>query len=423
MIAGRLAQLHPKGERRADFDTWPPTIGTVRLAGRRFSSCWGRWRWCCRWPVRTWRTCNWCAPAPADGRWRSARPWARAAVRIIRQLLTEGLLLALLGGALGLLLAYGGVQVLATALPADVPRLHPVGFRDGCSSTPGGRAGDRGPGRPGSGASGCTGESTGCPQGGRTGDGGGARPDAFGSAGRRDRPGDGAAGWRRAAGAQLRPGDQRRSGIRSPGAAGGPPEAATGQGLLAVLPGSPARLESLPGVGGATIGAPVPYARWFSSWNFTLDDRPEPPPDDPWWTNSGSVSAGYHRSWESGCCRVESSNPPTKSRAPQVAVVNETFARRFWPPATPSGTRSAPTRRTCASSGVVADTRGSCGYAGCSGSGAGRLDRLPDPEIQAPLGRWDARTLLIVVRAVGLPHQPDRTAATGRERRSTATPS
>ena len=48
--------------------------------------------------------------------------------RLIRQLLTESTLLALLGGALGLLLAWGGVAALRATLPADTPRLDEIGI-------------------------------------------------------------------------------------------------------------------------------------------------------------------------------------------------------------------------------------------------------------------------------------------------------
>src|SRR5215813_9137429 len=46
--------------------------------------------------------------------------------RLIAQLLTESLLLALIGGGLGVLLAVWGVRTLATSIPVDLPRLEEV---------------------------------------------------------------------------------------------------------------------------------------------------------------------------------------------------------------------------------------------------------------------------------------------------------
>ena len=49
-------------------------------------------------------------------------------LRIVRQLLTESLVLAVLGGALGLALAFLGTDALARLLPSTIPRLSQVGL-------------------------------------------------------------------------------------------------------------------------------------------------------------------------------------------------------------------------------------------------------------------------------------------------------
>ena len=48
--------------------------------------------------------------------------------RIAGSLLLESLVLALIGGALGLLFAYGGLRALVALEPADLPRLHDIGI-------------------------------------------------------------------------------------------------------------------------------------------------------------------------------------------------------------------------------------------------------------------------------------------------------
>jgi putative ABC transport system permease protein len=48
--------------------------------------------------------------------------------RVVRQLLTESLLLALIGGGLGLLMAWRGVDLLLKLAPEDLPRLQQIGI-------------------------------------------------------------------------------------------------------------------------------------------------------------------------------------------------------------------------------------------------------------------------------------------------------
>jgi predicted permease len=52
-------------------------------------------------------------------------------LRVVRQLLTESLLLAFTGGVLGLLLAMWGTDLLVAASPVDIPRLNGVGLDAG----------------------------------------------------------------------------------------------------------------------------------------------------------------------------------------------------------------------------------------------------------------------------------------------------
>lgn len=48
--------------------------------------------------------------------------------RLMRQLLTESVILSALSGLLGLLFAYGGIKLLVTLTPSEVPRLHEIGL-------------------------------------------------------------------------------------------------------------------------------------------------------------------------------------------------------------------------------------------------------------------------------------------------------
>jgi len=57
--------------------------------------------------------------------WRYGRPW-RGSHATHRQMLTESMVLAMMGGVLGVLLAYWGTQLLVAFAPDNIPRLHEI---------------------------------------------------------------------------------------------------------------------------------------------------------------------------------------------------------------------------------------------------------------------------------------------------------
>ena len=56
--------------------------------------------------------------------------------RLLRQFMTEGVLLSIVGGALGLVLARVGVQALLRVYPASLPRTSEVTVDPPCCSSP-----------------------------------------------------------------------------------------------------------------------------------------------------------------------------------------------------------------------------------------------------------------------------------------------
>jgi putative ABC transport system permease protein len=305
--------------------------------------------------------------------------------RILGQWMTESLVLALVAGGLGLLVARWGMDLLLALLPADVPRVHAVGLdwrvllytlaaavgtavvvgvapalhASRVQPVEGLRDGDRGT--------------------------------------------TGGLGRLRAAllvfevalavvlllGAGLLVRSFARVVSETPGFdAGGlvvaqlkVPQNRTMYGFHGELQ---RRLEALPGVRGAAIAREMPYGKVFNSWNFTLDDRPPPPPEKPWWANARGVGHTYLATL--GIPVIEGRGfQLSDMREPSVvAVVNQAFARRYWPGGSPLGHHVHAYERDVEIVGVVADTRGTCGQSGCTGPGAARLDRAPEPEIYMP---------------------------------------
>jgi putative ABC transport system permease protein len=319
--------------------------------------------------------------------------------RIVRQLLTESVLLAVLGGGLGLLVAVWGVSGLGALIPQEVPRVHPfsfdarvllfttaaalvtamlVGLAPALAAsrvflTESLRAGERGaaPGR------------------------GRVRAALLVA--------QIALAMVLLVGAGLLVRSFERVLAVDPGF--DPRSLLTARVKLRAADAERfhrellLRLESLPGARGATIAAPLPFARLFGAWTFTLDDRP--PPEAPLTANVRGVSTGYFRTLRIPIVAGRDFQAGDERGPDHVAIVNESFARRHWPQGNPLGRRIRAYEVDRRIIGVAADTLGSCGATGCIGAGAGRLDGGAEPEIIFPNSA--GRHFYIAVRAAGSP--------------------
>jgi putative ABC transport system permease protein len=287
--------------------------------------------------------------------------------RVIQQLLTESVLLAVLGGALGLLLAVWGIHLLAAAGPATIPRLKEIGV-DGqvlgftllvslltgvvFGLAPALQASrlDLNESLKDSSRSLATGYGQ------RLRGllvvaevalalvllvGAGLLMRSF---------------WRLL---QVNPGFQPdhvlAMDVALPGAkyAQGSQQAAFFQQVLQ-------RIESLPGIISAGAVVNLPLSGNNSTTGVTADDRPTPAPPDVPQIDYRLISANYFRTLNIPLRAGRQFTERDAQGSPGVVIINETMTRRFWPDEDPVGKRLTITGNppvSCEVIGVVGDVK------------------------------------------------------------------
>lgn len=100
-----------------------------------------------------------------------------------------------------------------------------------------------------------------------------------------------------------------------------------------------AALRSLPGVDSAAVVSNLPLGG--SNWGrgFTLADRPAPPPGQTPVALNRVVSADYFRAMHIALLQGRTFNAADTATAPHVALIDEAFAREFFPNQNPVGQR------------------------------------------------------------------------------------
>jgi predicted permease len=257
--------------------------------------------------------------------------------RLVRQMLTESVLLALLGGGLGVLVAGWSVQFLVALSPASLPRVDTVsldgqvlGFALAISVLTGlafGIVPALQASRSGVGES--------LKEGGRSASAGGHRNRARSVL----VVSEVALALVLLVGAGLMVRSFRRLQNLDPGFNPGH--------LLAVtVPASPAfydqlirRVEGLPGVTSVSGINHLPIAGDMWSEPFTVDDRPPPAPGDRPHTVFRLVRPGYAHTMGMSLVAGRELTAHDTLAAPRVAMINETFARTMWPGQNPIGKR------------------------------------------------------------------------------------
>ena len=131
-----------------------------------------------------------------------------------------------------------------------------------------------------------------------------------------------------------------------------------------------ARVRGLPGVQDATAANFLPMSGWYDFCNFDIDGREAPPPGKERSSQYAVVAAGYVRAMGLALKEGREFEPGDGPNTLRVALVNDSLARQFWPDQSPLGQRvrlhlaqsSGPWRPTNANDwativGVVGDIR------------------------------------------------------------------
>ncbi|HJU89464.1 MAG TPA: ABC transporter permease [Gemmatimonadaceae bacterium] len=322
--------------------------------------------------------------------------------RLVRQLLTESVLLAVIGSVLGVLLAWAGLRVLVGIAPADIPRLEQVRldpFVLGVTLV----------------VAVATGLGFGLVPALQA-----SRPtlvDALREGARGTAGLHGQRVRRVLVGAQValvvvlltgagllirsflelqrvelgfRPENLLTMRVSLPGAKYQPPaRAAFFNNLLD-------RIGQLPGVESAGATTDIFLAELPNSTNITIENRTPTPNDAGLEIPFDAVSPDYFRTMGIALTRGRAFTPADRDSAPQVAIVNEAFAKRFWPGEDPIGKRfkyggqddDAPWLTVV---GTVADMRR---------TGFERPVRF---ETFLPVAQYNPSSMIIVVRTRGAP--------------------
>jgi putative ABC transport system permease protein len=151
-------------------------------------------------------------------------------------------------------------------------------------------------------------------------------------------------------------------------------------------------VRSLPGVKSAVVVSDLFLSSTPNSGSFTLEDRPPFPPSEDIEATSDAVSPGFFETMQVRLVHGRFFDDRDRDGSIPVAVVNETFANKYWPNQDPTGKRFVngrprPDSRWITIVGVAGDMRR---------RGLHQGSRL---EVFYPMGQRPARNMQLLVAA------------------------
>jgi putative ABC transport system permease protein len=156
-----------------------------------------------------------------------------------------------------------------------------------------------------------------------------------------------------------------------------------------------ARAAVLPGVERAAVADALPLSGNTNVLGFVIEGRPPLPPERVQDAEVFTVTPDYFDLMGIGHVRGERFTEQHRQGTPDVAVVNETMARRYWPNEDPIGKRvnlGDPANTPWVTViGIVKDTRNV------------GLEKEPYPQMYAPAAQFPRRAATFVARTSGDP--------------------
>jgi predicted permease len=156
------------------------------------------------------------------------------------------------------------------------------------------------------------------------------------------------------------------------------------------------RVRALPGVQAAGIVDLAPVDLHFTRDSVFIEGQPPERIANAPRAMASRISPGYLQAMSTRLIEGRDFTEQDDANAPQVAIVNETFARRFWPGQDPLGKRfsqGGPGSEMTQVVGVVEDGK----YAG--------LNETPQPYVCRPMSQAYAGSTTVIVRTAGDPQK------------------